>query len=335
MKQGARQQIEAASRAFLEAESILLVSHRHPDGDAIGSSLALASGLAALGKDCEVVNISGVPANLSWLPMAEQVRPFPTQGRQFDVVAYLDCATKERIAYDEDLSLRAPVCVNIDHHPGNSCFGAVNLIDEEACASGELVFYLLKSMKAPIDYNAATAIYTAILTDTGSFRFSNATPRAFAVAAELASMGINPSWIAKMVYDMEPLGKLRLLSKSLETLHISDENSVAGILVTRSMLKETGTTVEDVDGLVNYPRSINGVSVGLLFREECNNRYRVAFRSKDSVDVAKIATEFGGGGHRNAAGATVLGDYEMIKSTIFEKAQQAIDEAENKRRKAS
>lgn len=329
-----QKEIDAVKNLFLEAQSFLLVSHRNPDGDAIGSSLALASGLISLRKYCEIVNVSNVPSNLNWMSMAEQIRLHPTEEKLFDVIVYLDCANKERCGFSEDLSLRASRVVNIDHHPGNSRFGSVNLIDEGASAVGELVYYVLLSMKVNIDFHAATAIYTAILTDTGSFRFSNANPKTFMIAAELARLGVDTSWVSQMVYDQQPAYRLRLLSLVLNTLDVSADNKAASILVTQAMMKETGAKVEDVDGFVNYPRSINGIFVGLLFREEGSNQYRIAFRSKGVVDVAKIAESYGGGGHRNAAGATVFGEYDLIKHNIFNKVEQAIIDAECEQRAA-
>lgn len=314
-------------RAFLSNQRFLIVSHQNPDGDGIGSSVALASGLAALGKHCDIVNADGVPMNLTWLPLAEQVHLHPEEGAAYDVLVLLDCGTPTRTGLGDELLAVAPEVVNIDHHPGNAEFGTVNWVDPEACATAELIYEVLQALPAPIGYSAATAIYTAILTDTGSFRFSNANARAFEIAARMVSKGVDPSWVAQMVHDQQPIGRLRLLSRVLETLDLSPRDKAACVVVTREMFRDTHTGVEDVEGFVNHPRSICGVEVGFLLREEDADRYRVALRSKGRVDVSRIAREFGGGGHHNAAGATAQGSPEQIKRAIFERVERALDEA--------
>ena len=321
-----KSQIVELRRALKACDRILILSHQNPDGDAIGSSLALASAMAALGKDCEIVNVDGVPANLTWLPLAERVQMVPAENADYDGVVLLDCGSPNRTGFDESVLSRGRVRINIDHHPGNSHFGDVNLVDPDACATAELVYEGLQAMPAPIGYSAATAIYTAILMDTGSFRFSNANARAFEIASRMVAKGVDPSQVAHMVYDQQPIGRLRLLSRVLDTLDLSPRDKAASAVVTRAMLSETHTGVEDVEGFVNHARSIYGVEVGILLREEGPGRYRVALRSKGRVDVSRIASVFGGGGHRNAAGATVTGRAEEIKQRIFAMVEDALDE---------
>ena len=320
-----KSRIAEVRRALVGARRLLVISHQNPDGDAIGSSLALASGLMALGKTCDVVNADGVPANLTWLPLAERVLLAPEEEAAYDTVVFVDCGNPERPGLPLE-ELRGARWVNIDHHPGNGDFGAANLVDPDACATAELVYEVLQALAAPIGFTAAANIYTAILTDTGSFRFSNANARAFEIASRMVGRGVAPSWVAQMVYDQQPVGRLRLLSRVLETLDLSPRDKAACVVVTREMLRATHTGVEDVEGFVNYPRSICGVDVGFLIREEAPGRYRVALRSKGKVDVAAIARELGGGGHRNAAGATVEGDLGEIRQRIFERVEAAFDE---------
>ncbi|GAB4260690.1 MAG: bifunctional oligoribonuclease/PAP phosphatase NrnA [Deferrisomatales bacterium] len=321
-----KSQISEVRRALLAGTRFLIVSHQNPDGDAVGSSLALAAGLTAVGKTCDIVNADGVPANLTWLPMAEQVQLLPGEDAAYDALILVDCGAPSRTGFGDRLFRAAPTIVNIDHHPGNSHFGTVNLVDPEACATAELVYDVLQALPAPLGYSTATSIYTAILTDTGSFRFSNANARAFEIASRMVAAGVDASWVAQMVHDQQPVGRLRLLSRVLETLDLSPRDKAACVVVTQAMLRHTHTGVEDVEGIVNYPRSICGVEVGFLLREEAASRYRVAFRSKGKVDVSKIAREFGGGGHHNAAGATVEGSAEEIKRTVFERVEEALDE---------
>ncbi|WP_084318933.1 DHH family phosphoesterase [Deferrisoma camini] len=316
--------IAEVRRALLPARRVLIVSHRNPDGDAMGSSLALLSGLLTLGKTCEVVNTDGVPANLVWLPLAERVGIAPERG-DYDTVVFLDCGNPDRPGVDL-APLRGARWINIDHHPGNGEFGHANLVDPAACATAELVYEVLVGLQVPVGFTAATNIYTAILTDTGCFRFSNSNARAFEIASRMVGRGVDPSWVAQMVYDQQPVNRLRLLSRVLETLELSPRDKAACVVVTQDMFRATHTGVEDVEGFVNYPRSVCGVEVGFLLREEPDGRYRVAFRSKGRVDVAEIAREFGGGGHRNAAGATVEGTAPQIRQRIFDRVEAACDE---------
>lgn len=281
-------------QVLLSGRRFLIVAHQNPDGDAIGSSLALAAGLKGLGKACHVVCVDGVPMNLTWLPFAEEVHLLPAEDARYDAVVFLDCGAKDRTGFGDDLLSLAPHLLNIDHHPGNSGFGTVNLVDPEACATAELVYDVLQALPCPVGYGAATCIYTAIITDTGNFRFSNASPRAFEIAAKMVAKGVDPSWVAQMVYDQQPIGRLRLLSRVLETLELSPRDKAASVVISQALFRETHTGPEDVDGFVNFPRSICGVEVGLLLREQAPNLYRVAFRSKGRVDVSRIAREFGG-----------------------------------------
>lgn len=319
-------QIAEVADALAGAGRVLLVSHHNPDGDAIGSSLALSAGLAALGKECDVVNADGVPLNLTWLPLAEQVRLHPDEAAAYDTAVLLDCGSPARTGFDRALFDAIRTTVTIDHHPGSGDFARANLVDPEASATAELVWDVLQALAAPVGYSAATAIYTGIMTDTGSFRFSNATARAFEVASEMVGRGVSASMVAQMVYDQQPIGRLRLLSRVLETLELSPRDKAASVLVTQAMLRETHTGVEDVEGFANHPRSIFGVEVGLLLREETPGRYRVALRSKGRVDVSRIAREFGGGGHRNAAGATIEGAAEELRRRLYDRVEQALDD---------
>lgn len=321
-------------QALLSGRRFLLVSHQNPDGDAIGSCLALASGLSALGKHCDVLNADGVPANLAWLPLAERVHLTPDERVDYDRVVLLDCGTADRTGFGEALFGPGRLVVNIDHHPGNSHFGAANLVDPEACATAELVYEVLQALPAPIGYGAATAIYTAILTDTGCFRFSNTNSRAFEIASRMVGKGVDAAGVSQMVFDQQPVARLRLLSRVLETLDLSPRDKAASVAATLGMLRETQAGVEDVEGFVNYPRSICGVEVGLFFREESPGRYRVALRSKGRVDVSRIARELGGGGHHNASGATVEGNLEELKRRLFRRVEEALDEELLQRREA-
>lgn len=329
-----RSSLLAVRRALLEGERFLITSHRNPDGDAVGSCLALAAGLTELGKSCVVANSDGVPMNMAWLPLAEQVQMAVEADHGCDTVVLLDCGAIDRTGLSAEALHAGHTLVNIDHHPGNPLFGTTNWVDPGACATAELVYQVLQALPAPIGYGAATAIYTGILTDTGCFRFSNTSARAFQIAAEMVAKGVDPSWVAQLVYDQQPIGRLRLLSLVLDTLELSPRDKVASALVTREMFHRTHTGVEDVEGFVNHTRSLCGVEVGLLLREEAPRRYRVALRSKGRVDVSAIARLYGGGGHHNAAGATVDGEPETIQRELFTHVEEALDRELLDQRKA-
>ena len=321
-----RSSLSAVRQALLDGERFLITSHHNPDGDAVGSCLALAAGLTELGKSCVVANNDGVPTNLAWLPLAERVQTVVETDHGCDTVVLLDCGAIDRTGLSQEVLRAGRTLVNIDHHPGNALFGVVNLVDPGACATAELVYELLQALPVPVSYSAATSIYTAILTDTGCFRFSNTNTRAFQIASEMVTRGVDPAWVAQMVYDQQPIGRLRLLSHVLETLELSPRDRAAAAVVTRDMFSRTHTGAEDVEGFVNFARSICSVEVGLLLREEAPGRYRVALRAKGRVDVSAIARRFGGGGHRNAAGATIDGEPEQIKRELFALVEDALDQ---------
>ncbi len=329
-----KSRIPEVRRVLAAGRRFLIVSHQNPDGDAIGSSLALASGLTALGKLCDVVNADGVPANLAWLPLAERVQFLPEEDSEYDAVVLLDCGAPERTGLGEHLLASGRDVINIDHHPGNAEFGTVNFVDPSACATAELVYEALLAISAPIGYSAAASIYTAILTDTGSFRFSNTNPRAFEIASRMVAKGVDPAWVSQMVYDQQPAGRLRLLSRVLETLDLSPRDKAASLVVTQEMFRETHTGAEDVDGFVNFARSICGVEVGILLREEEPGRFRIALRSKGRVDVSRIARDLGGGGHRNAAGASAEGDVAELRRLVYDRVETSLDEELFRRRQA-
>ncbi|HSH68985.1 MAG TPA: bifunctional oligoribonuclease/PAP phosphatase NrnA [Deferrisomatales bacterium] len=320
-----RNSLPGVRGALLEGERFLITSHRNPDGDAVGSCLALAAGLSELGKSCVIASGDGVPMNLAWLPLAEQVQPAANADHGCDTVVLLDCGAIDRTGLSPEALHAGRTLVNIDHHPGNPLFGTANWVDPGACATAELVYQVLQSLPTPIGYSAATAIYTGILTDTGCFRFSNTSARAFQIAAEMLAKGVDPSWVAQMVFDQQPIGRLRLLSLVLETLELSPRDKAAAALVTREMFHRTHTGVEGVEGFVNHTRSLCGVEVGLLLREEAPGRYRVALRSKGRVDVSAIARIYGGGGHHNAAGATLDGAPDTLRRELFAHVEEALD----------
>jgi phosphoesterase RecJ-like protein len=302
--------IVADHRAFL------VTTHESPDGDAVGSSLALANYLTGLGKDVVVYMCDPVPELYRFLPMAEQVVS-ELPDREFEVCFVLDIGEFRRAGEAIVTSKRIGMIVNLDHHRGCEEFGTLNLIDPQACATGALVYRLIRAAGHEVDYATALCIYTAVITDTGSFRYSNANSEAFAIAGSMVAAGVNAWFIAERLYESQPRARLELLAQALTTLTISPCGTFASLTVTLDMYAKSGATAELTDGFVNYPRSIQGVEVAIFFREISAGLYKVGFRSKGKVDVSALAAHFGGGGHHNAAGCTIQGDLVSVRDQLF------------------
>jgi bifunctional oligoribonuclease and PAP phosphatase NrnA len=311
------------------SKNVLVVSHANPDGDAIGSLIAMGLALKAIGKKTTLYNESSIPAVYRFLPAVNSVvREIGNQN--FDTAVILDCGDLERIGEAVSMVRRIPVIINIDHHATNAGFGNLQLIDTSACATAEIVYRLIKQLSVSIDENIATSIYTGILTDTGSFRFSNTNKAAFAICEEMVALGVDPYKIAQRVYGTYSLGRIKLLNLALDSIEISYNGRLSIMTLTQNMLKKTRTQSEDVDGLINYARRIEDVKVAALIQEyqngdgtseTCGN-YHVSLRSDGTIDVAEIASSFGGGGHSSAAGFNIESTLTDLKLKIFNLAER-------------
>ena len=307
-----------------EAKHLLLVSHRDPDGDAIGSLLALGLASGKLGIKATLFNASPIPAVYRFLPSAQRIVRHIKKANTYDVALILDCGHLSRIGDAGETVEKIPVIINIDHHVTNTGFGDIQLIDPLACSTAEIVYRLIKALDVSIDKAIATSIYTGILTDTGSFRFSSTNQAAFAISQEMAELGVEPHDVAQHVYGTYSLGRIKLLNLALDSIEISDNGKLSVMTVTDAMLEETRTQAEDVDGLINYARRIEDVKVAALIQEQKNGkiyssdqgRYHVSLRSDGSVDVAAIAGSFGGGGHASAAGFQIETTLTKLKTDI-------------------
>lgn len=295
--------------------SFLVLAHEGPDGDALASTLALVNALKELGKQATAFNVDGVPDKFSFLPGSGQVVTHVGADQHFDVAFVLDVGELRRARLDV-----RPLCatlVNIDHHPFSEDFGDLYLVDTEACATAVLIYRILRAMAVPISKSVAICIYTAILSDTGSFRYSSANAEAFAVAGEMVSAGVDPWYVAGGLYESQELQRLQLLGLSLNTLQVSACGRYASMEVTQHMLDQVGVGPEYADSFVNYPRSIHGVEVALFFREINPTTYKLGMRSKGRISVGNLARELGGGGHNNAAGAELTGSLAEVKRRTF------------------
>ncbi len=310
--------LEGIIKVIREKSCFLVVSHINPEGDAIGSALALTQGLRAMGKEVTVYFESKIPPLYRFMPLIDDII-HDIEGDTFEVAIIVDCGDMERVGEAMDyIRGNSSLVINIDHHSTNEAFGDLNIVDGDASATGVLIYRLLKELGVEITRDMAINLYVAILMDTGSFRYSSTTPEAFRIAADLMERGVNPWEMAKQVYESMPERRMRLLALVLEALEVRGNGKIAYSVVTRDMLRRTGATLDMTESFVNYPRSIDGVEVAMLIKEIGENEYKVSMRSKGDVDVAAIATAFGGGGHQRAAGFTITGNLSQVKERIVE-----------------
>ena len=298
-----------AVKRFKDAYRILLTCHRNPDGDAIGSELALAELAGRIGVDAAIVNRDATPANLALLPGADRIVVADTLPEDFpdgfDLVVTVECPGLDRAGL-EGLA-RLPI-LNIDHHPANPAYGVVNYLDETSPAVGEMVWRMYGEIGIVPTPATATNLFTALSTDTGDFRYSNATEQAFRAAAEMVDSGAKPAMVAEMVHGHRSEASVRLLGEVLQSLRIESGGRLAVMTADEEAFRRAKARPEDTEEIVNIPRSIAGVEVVTFLKQFEPGIVRVSFRSRGDFDVRKIAAGFGGGGHRNAAGCTITGD---------------------------
>lgn len=308
-----------------KSRRVLLASHTNPDGDAIGSLVALGVALQQMEKETVLYNETPIPAVYRFLPLVDEVVQRIEDPGRFDTAVILDCGNLERIGEAAAQVAKLPMILNIDHHVTNTGFGHHRLVDESACATAEILYRILQRMDVQMDRSIAAAIYTGILTDTGSFRFSNTNRAAFSICEQMVGLGVDPYRVAKHVYGTYSLGRIKLLNLALDSIELAPNGKLSMMVLTREMLAETGTRPEDSDGLINYARSIEEVKVAALIQEKENGDlnaghghcYHVSLRSDGSVDVARFAASFGGGGHASAAGYSVEDRLSRIKSDLI------------------
>jgi len=300
-------------------ETFLITTHVNPEGDAIGSSLALALALSSIGKKVEVITQDPVPKGLKFLPSSDTIKQAKSIDRRFDAVITVDCGDLERVGFLKIDNIPGDILINIDHHVTNKGFGAVNFV-EDAVASAQLIYDIMKRLNISLTPDIATCIYTAIMTETGSFRYSNTTSETFKIAQEMVSAGAMPWNIAEQIFNRNNIGRIKLLGLILESLDRSDDGKISWITVKEQMYRETGTSKEDVEDFINFPRSIEGVEVAILFRES-NQGWKISLRSNGKVDVSNMALEFGGGGHSMAAGFFIQGGHEEVKKRVVDSAR--------------
>ena len=304
-----------------QKQRFMITSHVRPDGDGLGSGLALYWMLKALNKDAAVVLHDRVPPAYSVLPGSDQVIVLEDVTGDYDAAFIIECSDVDRPGLR---SLKDQFVVNIDHHSTTVPFGDINWIDSTAAAVGEMIYNLCKALGVEVTKEIADCIYTALLTDTGSFHFSNTTERTLKIASELVRRGVEPARISQALFYSSSYAKVKLLGLVLSHIERDESGRIAWITMDRATMYEADASEEDADGIVNQALSIGDVEAVAFFKELSPGAYRVSLRSKNKNNVAKVAELFGGGGHRNAAGCRVEGGFSEVKSQVIEALQTAL-----------
>ncbi|MFC1667172.1 bifunctional oligoribonuclease/PAP phosphatase NrnA [Candidatus Omnitrophota bacterium] len=303
----------------------LISSHINPEGDSIGSQLAVASLLRRLGKEVVILNESPVPHVLQFMKGTEDILKEMPRDFDFQVAIILDCPDIVRVGDVSKYITKDKIVINIDHHISNENFGKHNWVRADCSSTGEMVFDLFKTFNLKVEYDEAVAMYVAILTDTGSFKYTNTSSTTHRIVAELIDIGVEPYQIFSKIYETSSIQDTNLLGEALQTLKLADTGKVAWLWVTKDMLKKTKASLEGTEGIINFARSIEGVEIAILFRETgTENRIKVSFRSKGNADVNELASFFGGGGHVTASGCTVFGKIEEVEKKVLDKAQKML-----------
>jgi bifunctional oligoribonuclease and PAP phosphatase NrnA len=321
------ERLQKAASFIRDNDDFLVVSHIQPDGDAAGSTFAMAWMLHALDKRFTLINEGRMPEKFSYMTNSQlRILRFDTEPpeRMFGRVISVDCADFERIGKVHSCFADEVQLLNIDHHATNDDFGAVNLVRADAAATVEVLYDLAVELGIPFSHELNVCIYSGLLTDTGGFRYSNTSPKVMQIAADLLSRGVKGHELAERLLESVTIPQISLLKQSLTTLSFAHEQKAAWLTVSLEDLERSGATSDDLDGLVNYPRNIEGVEVGMLFKEKKPGVIKVSLRSAGLVDVAQLASKFGGGGHVRAAGCTIYGTMEEATKQVVEEVGLAL-----------
>ena len=318
--------IKGVVEALKKFDNFLITSHIDPEPDALGSELALYELVRKLGKKATIINNEKVSEEYSFLEGVELIKTKPEKGAKFDAALVVDCPNPGRTGGVKKRFSGVKFIVNIDHHISNENFGDENWVDPHASSTAEMIYLLYKEMKIVISEKMAANIYIAILTDTGSFNYSNTSSLTHHIAGELLEYGINPHTISTQVYKNKKYSDMKLLSKVLSTMALLENGKIAYIVCTKDMLRSTKSMVSATENFVNFATSIKGVIIAIFIREEPDkkNCFKISLRSKKDISVNKLAGIFGGGGHKHAAGCLIEGTLSEVKKRLFAKAKDAL-----------
>jgi len=302
-------------------QNFLIVSHKNPDGDSIGSEIALALALMKLNKKVYIYNSNPPPHRYSKFPKASLIK---TEKKNFeeDVTIFVDCAEVNRIGEIKDNIDFSKPLINIDHHIGNTKFGTVNVIKPDYSSTAEIIYKLIKN-EIPMDEEIATYLYIGILTDTGAFRYPNTTSHSLRVASELVAYGVTASQVSEFIWFTDPEARIKLLGDVLRTMNLHDKISI--MYITKEMLKKHGAKEEDTEEFIDYGLSIKGIETAAIIKEREDGILKVSLRSKNNIPVQELAAKYGGGGHRTASGFTVRKKIEPFKKELKKELEKLVE----------
>ena len=316
--------LKQAAEAIRSRQRFVIVSHVRPDGDAVGSQMAMAYALRALGKDVRTISRDPAPPPLHVFPGVAGIEILDKVDDPGDAVIVMESGDLLRTGVS---GLEHGFIINIDHHVGNSMFGTINWFDVSAAACGEMVFDLIRELGVPLSHDIAVHLYVAILTDTGSFHHSNITPRTFEICRECVAAGVNPAAVARSVYDSNSLGRIKLMGAILNRMQLASGGRLAIVSVDQNLVAACEGTYEDTEGLINLPLTVREIEAVVFFKEVGPLDWRVSMRSKGDVNINAVAKEFGGGGHKNASGCNASGTLEQITTLFTARITEQLDNA--------
>jgi phosphoesterase RecJ-like protein len=309
--------VDAILPILKESSKIAVIAHMQPDGDTIGSCLALADSLRAAGKSAALFCQDTPPATLRFLQGLEDFKQQDNSGGGFDLAVAVDCSDRERMGSCSSVFDNSRQTMNIDHHISNTKYAGINYVDPKAAATGEIIYRIAVRLAGQVSRHAAEALYTAVNTDSGSFSFSSTTSDTYRIAADLLDCGINVEKINTCLYKSNRAERIRILARALSTLAFYGNGKIAVMTISREDILAAGADDSDTENIVNYAKDIVGVELGLLLKEVPDGTVKISFRSKDIIDASKLAAQFGGGGHKKAAGASIAADLAESRKQIL------------------
>jgi len=310
---------DAVADAIRTRQTFLLTSHARPDGDSIGSQLAMAFALDALGKQVRIVNADPAPSAYEGFPGLDRIEILPAVDGDYDALIVMECGDLTRPGVE---GLEGRFTINIDHHIGNTGYGDVNWFEERAAACTEMVFSLVEALGVAMTPEIALHVYLGVVTDTGSFRHGSMSARTFEIARRCVDAGVDPAATARQVFDSNSVGKLRLMGSLLDSMELEAGGRVAVLRMSQRLLDAAGATLDDTEGLINMPLTAQHVQAVILFKTDDGGR--VSLRSKGDIDVRSVAVKYGGGGHKNAAGLTLDPDGPDAERQVIEEVVTAV-----------
>ena len=320
------------SKVLQNNNNFLITSHVNLDGDGIGSELAFYFILKKLNKNPIILNQDRLPKIYDFLPGSDKVHYLEDNcidPKSIDVGIVLDCSNVKRIGKTYEIFKNIKTIINIDHHKSNEKFGGLNYVDSSVSSVGEIIYEFINFVDSGLlDDKISTCLFTAIMTDTGSFRYSNVSSKTFGVASHLTSNGIKSHLIANNIYNKNTYSGLKLLGEALLTLEMDDSNYVSWLTITRKMLNNAKANDEEIEGIIDVATTLDNTEISILFRETKDNKIKISFRSKGNFDVNKFAGKFKGGGHPNAAGCLCSGKMDKIKEKILSELFKEIKSCE-------